>query len=226
MSLTNQKTEWRRSPFLTSALPLGLLVILAFAVGLVSLRYLAADPAMVPPAMQTSFAANGWIFIAHATSSALALMVGALQLLASLRRRWPGRHRWTGRSYVLFCGAGALSALWIAPDLESGRVATLGFSALALAWIATTVLGWRYAVRRRFDVHRRWMIRSYAMTAAAISLRLQLFAFEALGLDYNEVSAFLSYSCWFPNLIAVEAAFRLARVRRNPQVLSSLSSRS
>lgn len=214
MSSQDQTIGSRFWLFLTGALPLGLLVILAFAVGLISLRYLLADPAMVPPSMQASFAVNGWVFILHAVASALALMLGALQLLTALRRRWPGLHRWTGRSYVLLCGLGALSALWIAPNVESGRLATLGFSALALAWIVATAQGWCHAVNPRLDLHRRWMIRSYALTAAALSLRLQLLLFEALGLDYGEVSAFLSFSCWLPNVIAVELAFWIARSRR------------
>lgn len=168
---------------------------------------------MAPPSMRASFAANGWIFVTHATASALALMLGALQLPAVPRRRWPRLHRWTGRLYAAACALGALSALWIAPDVEGGRVAAFGFSALALAWLAATAQGWRHALGRRFDLHRRWMLRSYALTAAAISLRLQLVVFEAFGLDYAQVSAVLSLSCWLPNLAAVEAATRLERRR-------------
>ncbi|NIA71755.1 DUF2306 domain-containing protein [Pelagibius litoralis] len=205
---------YRLRPGLLRGVPLAVLLILAFAVGLVSLRYLSGDPAALPPSMQASFVANGWIFVAHTTASALALMVGAVQFSALPRRCWPGVHRWAGRSYVLFCAMGAASALWIAPDVESGWVATLGFSALAVAWMAVTAQGWRHAVNLRFDLHRRWMLRSYALTAAAISLRLQLLVFEAFGLDYNQVSALLSLSCWLPNVAAVEAALYLARRRR------------
>ncbi len=185
--------------------PMALLLILAFGIGLASLRYLSGDAEMAPPSMRASFATNGWIFIAHATASALALMLGALQLLSGLRRRWPGAHRWSGRAYVVSCAAGALSALWIAGDVESGWVATAGFSALAVAWLGATLTGWCHARHRRFDLHRRWMWRSYALTAAAITLRLQLVVFEAVfGLDYDQVSAFLSFSCWLPNIVVVE----------------------
>ena len=115
---------------------------------------------------------------------------------------------------MCFCAAGALSALWIAPYVEGGWLASFGFSALGLAWLGCTVQGWRHAVGRRFDLHRRWMLRSCALTAAALSLRLQLLAFEALGLDYGQVSALLSLSCWLPNLAAVEAAMFCAGRQR------------
>lgn len=192
----------RRGPL--RRVSLTVLLLLAFGVGLVSLRYLSGDPAVVPPSMQASFLANGWIFVMHTTASAIALMVGAVQFLAALRRRWPMVHRWAGRCYVACCAAGAFSAFWIAPDVESGPVATAGFSVLAFAWIGVTVVAWRHAVARRVDCHRRWMLRSFALTAAAISLRIQLLVFEALGFDYDQTSALLSFSCWLPNVVLAE----------------------
>ncbi|MEO1223482.1 MAG: DUF2306 domain-containing protein [Pseudomonadota bacterium] len=197
--------------------------MLAIGIGLASLRYLSGDAALVPPSMQVSFMLNGPIFITHATASAVALMLGVYQLFAGPRRRWPGVHRWTGRIYVVCCIVGGLSALWIAPDIESGHVATIGFSALGIAWMAATVLAWRHAVNRRFDSHRRWMLRSYGLTAAAISLRLQLVAFEGLGLDYDQVSNILSLSCWLPNVVFVEVL--LARQNRSKARVTQIAPR-
>lgn len=199
------------------------LCVLAIGIGLASLRYLSGDAALVPPSMQVSFMLNGPIFITHATTSALALMLGVYQLFAGPRRRWPSVHRWTGRIYVVCCIAGGLSALWIAPDIESGLVATIGFSALGIAWLVATVLAWRHAVIRRFDSHRRWMLRSYGLTAAAISLRLQLVVFEGLGLDYDQVSNVLSLSCWLPNVVFVEIL--LARQNRSKARVTQIEPR-
>jgi hypothetical protein len=41
-------------------------------------------------------------------------------------------------------------------------------------WITVNLLGWRAAVQGRFVDHRRWMIRSWALTLAAVTLRLYL----------------------------------------------------
>lgn len=210
-------------PTAATRVALVVLCVLAIGIGLASLRYLSGDAALVPPSMQVSFMLNGPIFITHATASALALMLGVYQLFAGPRRRWPGVHRWTGRIYVVCCVAGGLSALWIAPDIESGLVATVGFSALGIAWLVATVLAWRHAVSRRFDSHRRWMLRSYGLTAAAISLRLQLVAFEGLGLDYDQVSNILSLSCWLPNVVFVEIL--LARQNRSKARVTQIAPR-
>ncbi|MFC6022830.1 DUF2306 domain-containing protein [Plantactinospora solaniradicis] len=43
---------------------------------------------------------------------------------------------------------------------------------LALLWLACTVTGYRMARQRRFVDHRRWMIRSFALTASIITNRI------------------------------------------------------
>ena len=65
-------------------------------------------------------------------------------------------------------------------------------------------------MQRDFAAHRRWMIRSFALTFGAVTLRLQILAFLPFGLMYNDVAPFLAYSAWIPNLLAVELAFLLA----------------
>jgi uncharacterized membrane protein len=95
---------------------------------------------------------NGSIFIAHAAFAAVALFTGSLQFLDGLRRKYPKVHRWTGRVYVVACVMGGLTALVIAPDVKSGKVATLGFSLLAVLWIGTTLAGWRFGNSGGFRV--------------------------------------------------------------------------
>lgn len=188
-----------------------LAVLASVLVGVVSMRYLTGDPRMAGDGIRASMLANGWVFMAHAGASALALILGGFQFVAALRRRLPRLHRWSGRLYVLACVVGAAAALWIAPDAEGGRVTGFGFSVLAAVWLYTTLTAWRLAVQRDFAAHRRWMIRSFALTFGAVTLRLQLAAFQALGLGgYVEMSPILAYSAWIPNLAAVELAFLLA----------------
>ncbi len=195
-----------------------LAVLAAVAVGLVSLRYLSGDPRMAGDGIRATMIANGWVFAVHAGASALALMLGGFQFVGGLRRRWPGLHRWGGRFYVAGCTAGAAAALWIAPDAEGGWLATLGFGLLALVWLYTTMTAWRLAVRRDFAAHRRWMIRSFALTFAAVTLRLQLAVFQVIGLgDYTALSPLLAFSAWIPNLLAVEVAFAIAAAKGRPE---------
>lgn len=82
--------------------------------------------------------------------------------------------------------------------------AAWGFLTLGAAWIVTTGLAIRFILRGDAIQHRRWMIRSYALTAAAITLRIYLplvFVFHwPFAIGYPAIA----WLCWIPNVIAVE----------------------
>jgi hypothetical protein len=48
------------------------------------------------------------------------------------------------------------------------------------------------------------MIRSFALTFAGVTLRMQLPGFGAIGLDYTAASVYLAWTCWLPNIAVVE----------------------
>jgi len=83
-------------------------------------------------------------------------------------------------------------------------VASVGFAILSLLWPVFTWLGWRAAVERRFGDHRKWMLRSYAITATAITLRLMLPASALLGLDFFPAYRVISWLAWITNLALFE----------------------
>lgn len=150
-------------------------------------------------------------FLTHAIVAPIALLVGPLQFFPRLRSKYPRLHRWNGRLYVLACVVAGIAALATAPYASGGPVAGLGFSLLAVSWLATTIGGWRAAVARKFDLHRVLMRFSYALTFAAVTLRIQLpIGFIFLGFhSYREMSVYLAYTSWIPNVIVV-ALYSLA----------------
>ncbi|OYD48275.1 DUF2306 domain-containing protein [Acidovorax kalamii] len=194
-----------------ASLAWGLLSLSALAVGLVSLRY--ALPGMPFPSELPSLQLSRHAFIVHAVSASLALMLGPLQLLVALRQRYPAAHRWTGRAYVLAIAVAWLSSLPLAANAMTGVVAAVGFFALGLAWVVATGWGVACALQRRFAEHRRWMLRSYALTAAAITLRIYLGLGAAAGVDIEVSYPFIAWLCWVPNLLVAEWYLR----RSGPQ---------
>jgi uncharacterized membrane protein len=175
-----------------------ILTSLAVAVGIVSLRY-ALPAAPFHPAM-ANFVVNHRALIVHAVSASLALLLGPWQLLPGLRKRHPAVHRWIGRAYATSLLIAAISAFLLASHATGGAVSSAGFGVLALGWLVTTSLG--VIAIRRHDVssHRRWMIRSFALTAAAITLRVYLLAIPIFHLDFKSAYAAISWLCWIPNL--------------------------
>lgn len=186
-----------------------LTTLLSLGLALFSYRYLAGVGLLAPNVLANLFA-RPWLNI-HVAGAATALLVGWLQVSPPLRRRWPRLHRRTGRLYGLACLVGGTGGLVLALGSTAGPVATAGFGSLAMLWIAATLLGWRAALQRRFEAHRRWMLRSWALTLAAVTLRLYMLAAPALGVDGLDAYRAISFLCWVPNLAAAELFLRMQR---------------
>lgn len=186
------------------------LSLLALFVAAVSTRYLLPQPIAPAPPMLPHIAQWSWAVIIHIGGGVAALTLAPFQLVT---RRGPRRlwHRWAGRLYVLSCFISGAAGLWLALFSTAGPIASLGFGLLALTWIATTGLGWRRAVQRRFLEHRRWMIRSLALTCAAISLRILVPLSPLAGLPFDDAYRAIAFLCWIPNLLLAELWIRLSR---------------
>lgn len=155
--------------------------------------------------------ARPWL-CAHAGVASLALVLGPFQFLPVVRRRLPGLHRWLGRTYVLACLAAGLTGLVLATGTTAGTLAAAGFAALAALTLATAFQGWRLAAARRFEEHREWMIRSYALILAGVMLRLWLPASMMARLDFMTSYQAIAFLSWVPNLLVAE--LYLAATRR------------
>ncbi len=143
----------------------------------------------------------GW---AHAGGGALAIVLGALQWLRPLRLRYPGLHRWLGRCYLAAVAVSALAGLYFAASSFGGPVGGLGFALAAVAWLATGALAWERILRGNVSAHQRWMLRNYAITCAAVTLRLMLPLLFVTGLDPVQVFQIVAWASWVLNLLLVE----------------------
>jgi uncharacterized membrane protein len=142
--------------------------------------------------------------LTHMLVAPIALLVGPLQFIPSLRSRHRQIHRILGRVYVAACLIAGAAGLATAFHASGGPVAGLGFGLLAVCWIGATLGAWRAAVRRRLELHRLLMRFSYAMTFGAVTLRLQMAFGFALGFaSYSQMSVWLAYTSWIPNVIVV-----------------------
>ena len=184
----------------------GILTVFALLVGLVSLRY--ALPHIPHPAKLPNFTIHHKGLIVHAVSASLALLLGPWQFLSGLRKRHPQLHRRVGRAYTASLSVAAVSAVWIAPHAAGGHVSTAGFLGLALGWIVTTSMGVIAIRQRLIPQHRRWMLRSYALTAAAITLRIYLSFIPIFHLRFEIAYPAISWLCWVPNLLVAELWIR------------------
>jgi len=181
-----------------------LLVALCLLVALVSTRYLfPGAPGAATNVMENQFARWGAL-TAHVAFAVIALALGPFQFIARLRVKHAALHRRLGTLYVIACLLGGSAGLVLAVGTSAGPIAQAGFGLLAVLWLATTAQAWRLAKARRIAAHQRWMIRSFALTFAAVTLRLYLGVVGATGLDFTEAYRAISFLCWVPNLIVAE----------------------
>ncbi len=162
-----------------------------------------------------------WI---HVFTSMIPLLAGFTQFAPRILAKWPRVHRWMGRTYVItVCCITGPASLIMAFYANGGITSRIAFSTLALLWLGTTGMGWRTALQRRWPLHRQWMIRSYALTLSAITLRawkyLIVFAFEPRPMDVYRIVAWLGF---VPNLIFAEWLIRRHREKRRRSSQNSI----
>ena len=147
----------------------------------------------------------GW---SHAFGGAIASVIGPFQLITRLRTAWPKVHRWMGRIYLLAVLAGGLAGLYFAPISSAGTVGRVGFATLAVFWLYSGTRAYLAIRRGNVQEHRRWMLRNYALTFGAATLRIELPLLIIGGLSFPVAYTLVAWSSWVPNWLAVEAWLR------------------
>jgi hypothetical protein len=87
-------------------------------------------------------------------------------------------------------------------------------------WLVATLAGYRSIRAGRQAVHRVWMLRSYGLTLAGLTLRLYLPLSQILNLPYDAAYPAIAWLCWVPNVIVVEWLI-LADGRSGPATMSA-----
>ncbi len=175
-----------------------------------SYRFLIADVALVMPAMLHHALERPLMFYLHIGLAPIALALLPLQFSKGLRKARPAVHRWLGRLYGVSILLAGISGIWLAYTTEEGPVAALGLALLALAWLWTTGLAVWHAMRRRFAQHRAWMIRSAALTLAAVTLRIYL-PIGSATVGFEASYPVICWIAWVPNLMLAEWILRRGR---------------
>jgi hypothetical protein len=160
-----------------------------------------------------SFDRRPWATWAHIVFGGTALLTGALNFRHAIRRARPALHHRVGEAYVLSALGTGLAGGWLAIFAYGGPANRLGFGGLALATLFTTSAAWRYATQRDFRRHRQWMVRSFAMILAAVSLRIQVPLLAMWLKGFDPAYAIVAWSCWVPNLLVAEW---IARTTKHP----------
>lgn len=145
-------------------------------------------------------------FYLHIFPALLVLAAGITQFSNGILTRRPAVHRWVGKIYagsiLMVCGPAGFIMAWYS---NGGWIARSSFLVLSVLWWVSTWLAWR-AIKQGDRVrHRAWMIRSYALTLSAVTLRVMQFYFAIrTDLDADTVYQMIAWPSWLINLLVAE----------------------
>ena len=161
-------------------------------------------PAFRPQFVQNLFTLAPSAISAHLAGGIIAIVLGAFQVNSRLRVKYLSAHRWLGRLYVLAVVIGGIAGFILALNSFGGLVTHFGFGFMAVCWLGTTLNSYRHIRNGNVAEHRAWMLRSYALALAGVTLRVYLGMSTAIGIEFEAAYPAISWLCWVPNLLIVE----------------------
>jgi len=148
----------------------------------------------------------------HIAGGMGALLTGPGQFSERLRARALNFHRWLGRFYLVEVLIGSTGGVAMAFVSSEGLPTHLGFGILAVLWFSTGLQAYRLVRKGNIEAHRQWMIRNFALTFAAVTLRIESpFMLALLHWPFRPSYIIVWWLCWAPNLLVAEWMVRRHR---------------
>jgi uncharacterized membrane protein len=148
---------------------------------------------------------NNALLGVHIATAVPPLFIGFYAFSPVSRRAGNRGHRWLGTAYCVCIWISAVTGLILATANTRGIGAQLGFGCLAVAWFSTTYFAYTTARAKHYVTHRQWMIRSFALTMAVLTVR-PLYIF---GPTTDAWYVLVTWICWLPNLTLAEIYLRI-----------------
>jgi len=202
-----------------------IVLLLAVSLAVNALSYVNFDSNYGFLKLKQQAIASGWYlpaYYSHVLISGIILVVGLFQLFQASSTRYRRVHRVLGYIYVMgilfFAAPGALG---MSLFIGRGPWVLTSFLLQGSLWFYFTATAFNNIRRRNIAAHKRWMWRSYALTFAAITLRIYIFM-TSYGVNLNQPEAYatLAWLSWVPNLLFVELvvnrAWWLSRLSPHP----------
>ena len=153
----------------------------------------------------------------HFVMGTVLVLAWPILLSAHIRARYRQVHRWTGRVYVsagFLAGTGGLS--FILTHGAYSQAASIAFGIWGLVMMVCAVMAYLHARAKRFDRHRAWALRLFAMVLGSWVFDLEIRAWHdltgGLGVGAGSTSGPFDYAILYlffvPNLLVAEFFIR------------------
>ena len=149
-------------------------------------------------------------FYIHVFSAIISLLAGFTQFSPQLLRDNPKVHRLIGKIYVanillINFPVGLIMGVYA----NGGLPGKTAFLLLDTLWFFFTLKAYTSVRNRQFVDHKNYMIRSYAMTFSAFTLRSwKLILSNTINIDLTELYVIDAWLAFLPNLVIAEIIIR------------------
>lgn len=145
-------------------------------------------------------------FFLHVFTAIPVVLLGWGQFSTWLQQKHARWHRGIGKLYVgLVLFGAAPGGLVLAMGAAGGWWGKVCFVIMSLLWGFFTLRAWLRIRKHNIQGHQADMQRSYALSFAAISLRIWMFLIGGvLAWRTPEAYALCAWLCWVPNLVLLE----------------------
>lgn len=146
-----------------------------------------------------------YFFYTHVYTSIFVLLSG---FLAILRKDFGIKnfHKNIGKFYIfLILIFAAPSGIYMGIFANGGIYSKISFVILGCLWWFSTFKAYQLAQQKKFKEHKQWMLRSFALSLSAITLRMWkviiVYLFHPNPMDVYQIIAWLG---WIPNFLLIE----------------------
>jgi uncharacterized membrane protein len=203
-----------------------IIVLLAIGVGIYPLAYFLFEMkgGLLGTKTPELLSNTNWnlAFYIHISFGAFAMLTGWPQFVEKWRQQKMNLHRTLGKIYLISVLISGITGFYIALFATGGIIAASGFVGMSIAWLFTSALAYRKILKLDISSHRNWMIRSYAITFSAVTLRLWLPVIQSLpGMDFILTYKIVAWISWVLNLLIAEWIIKKTNNFSNYEVSNS-----
>ena len=149
----------------------------------------------------------------HFAAGGIILILGCIQLINSVRIKYPLLHRIIGRIYVIASIAAAIGGLVFifSKGTIGGLIMDIGFAGYGILTFAAAIATIHFARAKNFEQHRAWAIRLFALAIGSWLYRMDygfwFMVTDRLGHNSDFTGAFdyfMDFFFYLPNLLVAE----------------------
>ena len=149
----------------------------------------------------------------HFIAGGIILILGCIQLINPIRKKYPTFHRLVGRLYIiasLTAAIGGLTFIFLKGTI-GGLVMNIGFSLYGILMFIAAIETVRHARKKQFEKHRAWALRLFALALGSWLYRIDYGFWLLLADGVGHTKTFsgvfdqvMSFFFFIPNLFVAE----------------------